>query len=89
MSPRELPEDQLGLCELIEKKLAIFVKKSKNGGETRLYDLVMPMFEKPLLELALKESGWNKIQAAQLLGIHRNTLRKKMKELQIENDENE
>jgi two-component system nitrogen regulation response regulator GlnG len=86
MPPRELTEDQIGLSELVEKKLASFVKKSKNGGETRLYNLVMPMFEKPLLTLALKESEWNQIQAAQLLGIHRNTLRKKMKELQIESD---
>lgn len=40
-----------------------------------------PVFERPLLLAALKASDGVQLQAADLLGINRNTLRKKMREL--------
>ena len=43
-------------------------------------------FEKPLLEHALRETEGNQVRAAQLLGINRNTLRKKISDLAIEPD---
>jgi len=84
MATKEWNEEQMNLCDLIERKLSGFVKRSKIGGEGNLYGLLIPLFEKPLIALALKESGGNQSEAAQLLGIHRNTLRRKVKELQIE-----
>jgi len=84
MSNEDLAGAQSSLCDLIEKRLASFVKKSNQCGEKDLYNLLMPTFEKPLLTLALRATGWNQIQAAHLLGIHRNTLRRKMKALKIE-----
>lgn len=71
------------LAELVEKKLAVFVKKVKNCQMKNLYGLLIQEFEKPLISLALKETDGNQIQAAQLLGMNRNTLRKKIKELKI------
>ncbi|MBI3802429.1 MAG: hypothetical protein HY282_01535 [Nitrospirae bacterium] len=71
------------LAELVEKKLAVFVKKVKNCEMKNLYGLLIQEFEKPLINLALKETEGNQIQAAQLLGMNRNTLRKKIKELKI------
>ncbi len=44
--------------------------------------------EIPLITLALQATGGNQIQAAQLLGINRNTLRKKIKELNITLEKN-
>ncbi|UVI38889.1 sigma-54-dependent transcriptional regulator [Qipengyuania spongiae] len=41
-------------------------------------------FEKPLIEHALFETGGNQLRAAQLLGINRNTLRKRIAELEID-----
>jgi DNA-binding NtrC family response regulator len=41
-------------------------------------------FERMLLIEALKRTDWVKTRAANLLGIHESTLRKKMKELRIE-----
>jgi two-component system nitrogen regulation response regulator GlnG len=71
------------LADLVEKKLTQFVQKIKNCEVKNLYSLLIREFEKPLITLALKETKGNQIQAAQLLGVNRNTLRKKMKELKI------
>lgn len=71
------------LGELVEKKLAHFVGKIKNCEVKNLYGLLLQEFEKPLISLALKETNGNQIQAAQLLGMNRNTLRKKIKDLKI------
>ena len=48
-----------------------------------LYHEALAVFEKPLIEHALREMQGNQLRAAQLLGINRNTLRKKLGELAI------
>jgi two-component system nitrogen regulation response regulator GlnG len=49
-----------------------------------LYHKALAAFEKPLFEHALAETGGNQLRAAQLLGINRNTLRKRLGELDID-----
>ena len=44
-----------------------------------VYDMVINCVEKPLLESVLRRVEGNQTHAAQMLGINRNTLRKKMK----------
>lgn len=44
-----------------------------------IYDMVISSVEKPLIESILNRVAGNQTQAAQLLGVNRNTLRKKMK----------
>ncbi|MCP4354947.1 MAG: hypothetical protein GY793_04810 [Proteobacteria bacterium] len=48
-----------------------------------LYSLVLKEFERPLIERTLKFVGGNQLRASDILGINRNTLRKKIKELGI------
>ena len=48
-----------------------------------LYDMVLARVEKPLLEVVLDYAGGNQTRAADLLGLNRNTLRKKMKMYQM------
>jgi Nif-specific regulatory protein len=55
----------------------------------QIYDLVVRQVEKSLIEKALVRCNGVKIKAADFLGINRNTLNKKVKELGIENDEHE
>ncbi len=48
-----------------------------------LYQRILREFEGPLIEAALDATAGNQLRAAELLGLNRNTLRKKMKELDI------
>ena len=49
-----------------------------------VYHSALAAFEKPLMEHALSETSGNQVRAAQLLGINRNTLRKRLGELGIQ-----
>jgi len=51
-----------------------------------LYHSALAAFEQPLFEHALSQTGGNQLRAAQLLGINRNTLRKRLGELAINPD---
>ena len=54
-----------------------------NCPATGLYDRILKEIEKPLIELSLASTNGNQIQASKLLGLNRNTLRKKIKELEV------
>ena len=49
-------------------------------GETPdgVYDMVVRLVEKPLLEVVMSQADNNQSRAAQWLGLNRNTLRKKL-----------
>jgi two-component system nitrogen regulation response regulator GlnG len=63
------------LEDVIERKLLAAVAGEARGN---LYDVVVGLVEKPLLRAVLRETGGNQVRAAQILGINRNTLRKKL-----------
>ena len=48
-----------------------------------IYDMVLKSVEKPMLEVVLAKAGGNQTLAAEMLGINRNTLRKKLTEHQL------
>jgi two-component system nitrogen regulation response regulator GlnG len=57
---------------------------SRNNVPTgTLYHSALAAFEKPLFAYALRETEGNQLRAAQLLGINRNTLRKRLSDLEI------
>jgi Fis family transcriptional regulator, factor for inversion stimulation protein len=70
-----------------ENEMARVVRRAIDGyfkdldGEkpSRVYDMVINCVEKPLLESVLNRVRGNQTHAADMLGINRNTLRKKMK----------
>ena len=74
---------ELSLGDFMERKFHEFVRKIKLSGGKNLFQLLRHEFEKPLITLTLKETKHNQVQAAELLGMNRNTLRKKIKELKI------
>lgn len=49
-----------------------------------IYDRIIRQVEKPLITRMLAQTGGNQIRAAELLGLNRNTLRKKIRELDID-----
>jgi len=74
------------LEEIIERKLLECVRGLREHASANLYDLMVGLVEKPLLRAVLRETGGNQVRAAQILGINRNTLRKKLTEHGIEPD---
>ena len=48
-----------------------------------LYDRVLKELERPLISLSLAATRGNQLRAAELLGLNRNTLRKKIRDLDI------
>ncbi len=75
--------EDLGLGELIKKKLSMLLSKPSQRGITNLYQLVMPIVEKSFIETALKFSKNNQVKASMMLGINRNTFKTKMTQLGI------
>ncbi len=74
---------RLSLEEFFAKRLEGFASKVKKDLKGDLYSIVIKGVEKPLIELVLKNTNGNQIAASKVLGINRNTLRKKIKELKI------
>jgi DNA-binding protein Fis len=81
--PATASGDNLGLEDYIQSKLSDFVKGMKSSAARNLHPMLISAVERPLIALALKETNGNQIQAARLLGMNRNTLRKKITELRI------
>ena len=74
------------LEEIIERKLLECVRGLREHASANLYDLMIALVEKPLLRAVLRETTGNQVRAAQILGINRNTLRKKLTEHGIDPD---
>ena len=53
------------------------------GAEGQIYRSVIRDLEKVLIEKALEKTGGNQILAARILGLNRNTLRTKIRQLNI------
>ena len=69
----------------VERHLRDYFNAHRDGlPPSGLYDRVLREFERPLLSLTLAATRGNQIRAAQLLGLNRNTLRKKLRELDIQ-----
>ena len=56
---------------------------TESPGEGQLYDAALAAFERPLFAHALAATGGNQLRAARLLGINRNTLRKRLVDLDM------
>jgi len=67
------------LERLLDAVLPTVVRESAASEGGRLYRSVMGRVEMPLLRLALELSAGNQLKAARLLGINRNTLRKRLR----------
>lgn len=67
------------LSELLKK----IVQKAKKYIKGDLHQMVIGGVEKTLIRLVLEATRGNQLQASRILGINRNTLRKKIKELKI------
>ncbi len=74
----------ISLSQSVESHLRhYFMLHSYQLPASGLYDRVLSEVERPLIVLTLTACRGNQLRAAELLGINRNTLRKKIRELGI------
>ena len=64
---------------LVNSALPGLVREAATSENGKLYRSVMARIERPLLRQALDLAGGNQLKAARLLGINRNTLRKRLR----------
>jgi two-component system nitrogen regulation response regulator GlnG len=83
--PTSEPPPGESLSGSVERHLRDYFAAHRDGlPPTGLYDRVLKEIERPLMSLTLAATRGNQIRAAQLLGLNRNTLRKKLRELDIQ-----
>ena len=82
MTPKPIQHDE-SLEESLGVKVREFANRMTLSGACNLHPLVVRAVEKPLITQILTELKWNQVQAAHVLGLNRNTLRKKIRDLQI------
>ena len=68
------------LRECVHAAMATFFKQLDGQPVSDLYDLVMTEVEGPLLQEVMKHAQDNQSKAAEILGLNRGTLRKKLKQ---------
>ena len=74
----------VNLTDAVDRHLqALFAAHGDRLPPDGMYDRVIAEVERPLLSLALGATRGNQLRAARLLGLNRNTLRKKIKDLDV------
>ena len=68
------------LRDCVEQAMDNYFKHLDGQAVTDVYDLVMAEVEAPMLEIVMKYTRHNQTKAAQVLGLNRGTLRKKLKQ---------
>ncbi len=73
------------LSSLVESNLASYFAGQPGGiPPVGLYDRVLADVERPLFQLTLAATRGNQMRAAEVLGLNRNTLRKRLSDLGID-----
>lgn len=75
-----MPVEDMSLEEVVRAKLGAFLKRVEGYPVTGFYQEIMDRVEKPMLNLVLEHTGGNQLKAAEILGLNRNTLRRKLSE---------
>jgi two-component system nitrogen regulation response regulator GlnG len=68
---------------LINQKLQSSLSQIDLQDMNNLYEMVLHQMERPLINIVLEKTRGNQVKAAEVLGINRNTLRKKIQTLNI------
>jgi two-component system nitrogen regulation response regulator GlnG len=72
------------LSRAVERHIRQFLAAHREGdGPSDIYEQVLAEVERPLIQMTLAATRGNQIKAASMLGLNRNTLRKKIRDLDI------
>ena len=64
--------------ECVRDSLETYFKDLRGVEPAAMYEMILTVVEKPLLDVVMKQAGGNQSKAAEWLGINRNTLRRKL-----------
>jgi len=66
------------IADSVRLNLEGYLRDLRGSEPDRMYDMLIAVVEKPLLEVVMEHAQNNQSKAAQWLGLNRNTLRKKL-----------
>jgi Fis family transcriptional regulator len=68
----------LSIDEAVTRNLEKYFIDLGGSRPSAIYDMVLAAVERPMLEVVMKHAQGNQLKASEMLGINRNTLRKKL-----------
>jgi Fis family transcriptional regulator len=71
------------ISECVRRSLDRYFHDLDGEKPCAIYDMVLAQVERPMLEVVMREANGNQTVAAGLLGINRNTLRRKLQEHEL------
>lgn len=64
--------------EAVTRSLEKYFLDLAGSRPSAIYDMVLSAVERPMLEVVMRQAHGNQLRASEMLGINRNTLRKKL-----------
>ena len=78
-----MSQDNQNIEECVRSSLEIYFRDLGGEAPNDMYDMLVRLVERPLLEVVMQQADQNQSRAAQWLGLNRNTLRKKLVDHQM------
>jgi Fis family transcriptional regulator len=75
---RGAPVSKKHIEECVRENLESYFKDLRGVEPSAMYDMILGVVEKPLLDVVMRHAEGNQSRAAEWLGINRNTLRRKL-----------
>jgi Fis family transcriptional regulator len=72
-----------GIADAVQRTLEQYFRDLDGEKPVAVYDMVIKSVEKPLLQFVLEHANGKQSAAADLLGINRNTLRRKLNDYEL------
>jgi Fis family transcriptional regulator, factor for inversion stimulation protein len=80
ISPAPSNNNSQSLRDYVETAVSNYFQHLEGQDVTNVYEMVLSEVETPLLEVVMKYTRHNQTRAAEILGLNRGTLRKKLKQ---------
>ncbi|HLT25090.1 MAG TPA: helix-turn-helix domain-containing protein [Zeimonas sp.] len=68
------------LDDAVVRSLERYFDDLEGTPPSSIYEMVIQAVERPMLEVVMREAHGNQLRASEMLGINRNTLRKKLQQ---------
>src|SRR5690606_1569100 len=75
---RGMSRNNNSIDEAVTRNLERYFRDLEGARPRAVYDMVIQAVERPMLEVVMRQAQGNQLRASEMLGINRNTLRKKL-----------